>query len=200
VGADKRAKLEQGDGTGQLSGRSPLQAAALAVLLDQPGHGYDVAKRVNMRVGSPLEIQPKHIYGVLASLERVGVVRSHKESPSSPHGQTIFYPTELAERAWREWLVRPPQMTVVRKDIQTRLAFSSEADAPELLVALRGYRADLLEMIEKNAGVHAAPGASWGARVDGFTRAGADRRLKAELEWIEEICRELEAIISEQSR
>jgi hypothetical protein len=36
----------------RLEAKAPVKAAALAVLLEAPGHGYDVAQRINRRMGS----------------------------------------------------------------------------------------------------------------------------------------------------
>lgn len=196
--ADKRARPDADDEGGQLDGRSSLKAAVVAVLLERPGHGYDVAQRINLRAGSSVQIEPKHIYSVLGSLEKAGLVRSRRESDAGPQGKTIFHPTERAEGAWREWRARPPEVSEVRKDIQTRLAFSGEADAPELLRVLSRYRIDLLDEIEVNA-LAPASGRSWGGLVKGFLATAAGGHLQFELEWIEEVCEELEAIVREQS-
>lgn len=39
--------------------RSPIKAAALSVLLERPGHGYDVAQRINMRLGPSWQLEAK---------------------------------------------------------------------------------------------------------------------------------------------
>jgi DNA-binding PadR family transcriptional regulator len=198
MAADKRARLETDDEGGRLDGRSSLRAAVVAVLLERPGHGYDIAQRINLRAGSSVRIEPKHIYSVLGSLEKAGLVRSRMERDTEPHGKTIFHPTEWAERAWREWRAAPPEVSEVRKDIQTRLAFSSKADVPELLRGLSRYRIDLLDAIETNATEH-APGRSWGGLVKGLMATAVIRHLQSELKWIEEVCDELEAVVPEQS-
>jgi DNA-binding PadR family transcriptional regulator len=180
----------------RLDGRSPLRTAALAVLLEKPGHGYDVAHRINMRMGASWCLEAKHIYPVLEALEKAGLLRSEKD-PSDRRRRRIFYPTELAEQARREWLTTPTRVTIVREDIQARLAFSSEEEVPDLLRALEAYRADLLVAIEENA-VADVPTRSWLSRVMSFTRSGVDRRLMAELEWVGEVERELEEFLAER--
>ncbi len=150
-------------------------------------------------MGPSWQLRAKHIYPVLEGLERAGLLRSEKETPTAPRGRTIFYPTELAERARREWLTTPTRVTVVREDIQSRLAFSSEEEAPELLRALDRYREDLLQAIEENTVVH-APVMSWMGRVMSFTRAGVDHRLTAELEWVGEVRAEIAEIVAARSQ
>jgi len=198
--AAKKKTDDLGEGKPRLDGRSALKTAALAVLLERPGHGYDVAQRIKLRIGPSWQLEAKHIYRVLVSLEKAGLAWSAREGPAgSSWGRLIFHPTEKAQRARQEWLTSPARVTVVREDIQSRLAFSSEEEAPELLRALDQYRTDLLQAIEENAAVH-SPVTSWLGRVISFTRSGVDRRLNAEIEWVEEVHRELEGIVDERSR
>lgn len=194
--AKKKTTGDPDEGKALIDGSSPLRTAALAVLLEKPGHGYDVAHRINMRLGASWRLDAKHIYPVLRALERAGLLWSEKD-PSDRRGRRIFYPTELAEQARREWLTTPTRVTVVREDIQTRLAFSSEEEAPDLLRALAGYRDDLLMVAEENS-VSGVVTTSWLSRVMSFTRSGVDHRLMAELEWIGEVERELEEFLGEQ--
>src|SRR6202161_3433974 len=183
----------------QLEGKSPVKAAALAVLLEAPGHGYDVARRINRRMGNSWDVNEKHIYSILKQLERAGLVRSEEGSTQDPpYWRRVYHPTDRAEQARREWLATPPEMSFVRSDIHARFAFSSEADAPELLGALDRYRNDLLEAIEANAETE-TPRVSWLGRVISLSRLAVDQRLKPELEWIGEAHRELEGVIAERS-
>jgi DNA-binding PadR family transcriptional regulator len=194
--AEKKTNGDSEEGKVLLDGRSPLRTAVLAVLLEKPGHGYDVAHRINMRLGASWRLEAKHIYPVLEGLERAGLLRSERD-PTDRRKRRIFYPTESAEQARRKWLTTPTRVTVVREDIQTRLAFSSEEEAPDLLRALAGYRNDLLAAVEENS-VSDVLARSWLSRVMGFTRSGVDHRLMAELEWIGEVERELEEFLGER--
>jgi DNA-binding PadR family transcriptional regulator len=127
---------------GRLDGSAPIKAAVLAVLLEAPGHGYDVATRVNKRMGT-WAINPKHIYEPLKQLEKAGLVRFRREPIDEPPGfRKVFYPTEAARQARQDWFASRPALSVLRADIHARIAFSTEADAPELIRALAEYRAD----------------------------------------------------------
>jgi DNA-binding PadR family transcriptional regulator len=169
---------------GRLGGKSPVKAAVLAVLLEAPGHGYDVAQRVNQRMGT-WAVNPKHIYEPLKQLKNAGLVSSRKAPSSEPSGYTeVYYATEAAREARDKWFGSRPKMGVLRADIHTRIAFSTEEDAPALLRALADYRADLLEAIEENELTWAAPKGSWLAFVLDHLRAEVDKRCEAEIEWV----------------
>jgi DNA-binding PadR family transcriptional regulator len=181
----------------QIDGKSPVKAAVLAVLLDAPGHGYDVARRLNRRMGSSWTVRPKHIYSIIKQLEQDGLVTAmEQELDKPPFRRTVFHPTEYAEGARREWLAARPAGSFVRSDIHARIAFSSEQDIPELLRSLRERREDILGEIEENAATETARVCWLGVSMSLY-RSAVDKRLKAEMEWIGEACRELEAHLAD---
>ncbi len=183
-----------------VEGRSPVKAATLAVLLEGPTYGYEVAKRINRRMGSSWHVQQKHIYTVLKQLEDAGLVRSERRSiDDPPYWRRFYHPTEEAIRARREWLVTPPAGSVLRADIHARLAFSCDEDIPELLRALQEWRVELLGEIENNAATE-TPRVSWLGTIMSLYRSAVDKRLKAEVEWVGEACRTLEEVAAEQRR
>jgi DNA-binding PadR family transcriptional regulator len=181
-----------------VEGRSPIKAAALAVLLEGPTHGYEVAKRINRRMGASWHVQAKHIYPVLKQLEEAGLVRSEeREIDEPPYSRRVFHPTDIGEQARRDWLVTPPAASVLRADIHARLAFSSDEDIPELLRALNELRVDLIEEIEENAETE-TPRVSWLGTIMSLYRSAVDKRLNAEVEWVGEACRALEEVAADQ--
>jgi DNA-binding PadR family transcriptional regulator len=194
--ADSRRELPS---PGRLEGKAPVKAATLAVLLEAPGHGYDVAKRINRRMGS-WAVDPKHIYEPLKQLEKAGLVWSREEPIAGPPGfRKVYYPTEAAKQARLDWFGSPPAMSVLRADIHARVAFSDEEDAPALLRALGEYRTDLLEAIEENARAWAAPKGSWLGFVIGHLRDEVDKQCKAEIEWANGICKDLKEHLAGRS-
>lgn len=182
----------------RLDGSAPVRAAALAVLLEAPGHGYDVATRINRRMGT-LAINPKHIYGPLKQLEKDELVWSREEPCSgSPGYRRVYYPTEAAQRARLEWFGFHPAPSVTRVDIHARFAFSDEEDAPDLLRWLDEYRADLLEAIAENQLMWEAPKGSWLRFVLDHLRAEVDKQCKAEIEWANDMSAALKKRIGQE--
>jgi DNA-binding PadR family transcriptional regulator len=186
--ADRRTSKEVA-----LDGKSPIRAAVLAVLIEQPGHGWDVARRASRRMGSSWRVDPKHIYPYLERLEREGLVRSQKEQfERPPYVRDVYYPTAKGEEARQEWLAAPLTTGVMRTDLEVRLGFSTEQDIPDLLRALAERREEILEEIEENAASDTVR-VSYLATIINLQRSSVDKRLKAEMEWIEEARKELEA-------
>jgi DNA-binding PadR family transcriptional regulator len=193
--ADRRTSKEA-----TLDGKSPVRAAVLAVLIEAPGHGWDVARRASRRMGSSWRVEPRHVYPYLKQLEADGLVRSERESSKrSPYVRDVYYPTEKGEQARREWLATPPTTGIIRTDLQVRLAFSNEEDIPDLLRALAERRLDILEEIEENAASETAR-VSYVGTIISLQCSSVDKRLKAEVEWIDEAGRELEALREKRLR
>jgi DNA-binding PadR family transcriptional regulator len=193
--ADRKTSKEA-----SLAGKSPVSAAVLAVIIEQPSHGWDVARRAKRRLGSSWRVDPKHVYSHLERLEQEGLVRSKKESfERPPYLRDVYYPTTKGEQARREWLATPLTTGVIRTNLEVRLVFSTEEDIPDLLRALEERREEILEEIEENATSHAAR-VSYLATIINLQRSSVDKRLKAEMEWIEEATRELEALRDKRSR
>jgi DNA-binding PadR family transcriptional regulator len=147
-----------------------------------------VAQRIMRVMGPVFLFDQKHIYPVLARMVR--------DNLAVIDGQKIYSPTKKTEAEWQKWLMSPPELTVVREDIQVRLAFAQEKDAPELLRVLTEYQRTLLAVIDEN--VIDAPGRSWKGRKVRWIRAGVDQRLNAEHQWVTSICNELREFIADR--
>ncbi len=176
-----------------LDGKSPIRAAVLASLIESPGHGWDVARRANLRMGVSWRVEPKHIYSYLERLEADGLVRSEQKSfKRQPYVRDVYFPTEKGRQARRDWLATRPKSSVVRTDLNVRLAFSTEEDIPDVLRALQERRLDLLEEMEENAACETLR-FSYVGTIISLQCSAVEKRLRAEVEWIEEAKSELEA-------
>lgn len=176
--------------------RSPLRAVVLAVVLERPGHGYQIAAYLRWRLGPNWRIYAKHLYSVLESLEEDGLVRS-EEVPAkrgdrqSERDRIVYYPTPAAEQAREEWMQSPPVMGLLRPDIHARLIFSRPEEAPRLLEILDEYEQEVVEAMEANARVEAVP-ATWQGRMMSRTRAALARQFDGELISISEARQDIE--------
>jgi DNA-binding PadR family transcriptional regulator len=177
----------------RLDGKSPIRAAVLAALIEAPAHGWDVARRANLRMGSAWRVDARHIYPYLKQLEADGLVCSEQQTfERQPYVRDVYYPTEKGKQARRDWLATRPRTNVFRSELHVRLGFSTEEDIPDLLRALAERRLDILEEIEENAACE-TPRISYAGSIMSLQCSAVDKRLKAEMEWIDEACSELEA-------
>jgi DNA-binding PadR family transcriptional regulator len=183
-----------------LSGKSPIPAAVLAAVIEKPGHGWDVASRASRRIGSSWRIDRKHIYSYLDRLEERGLIRSqHERAGLKDELRDVYYPTKKGEEARRAWRAMPLRQGVTPTDLDVRLLFSTEEDIPDLLVRFDERAERILEEIE-DAEADETPHVSYLALVINAQRASVERRLRAELEWLEDTRRELELTRDRLSR
>lgn len=185
----------------RLDTKTPIKSAVLAVLLEGPGHGYDVWKRVTRHMGS-WDLDSKHIYEPLKQLERAGLVWSRqKPIPEPPGFRRIYFATEAAKQAREVWFGSPPATSALRADIHVRVAFSKEEDGPDLLRALGEYRADLLEVVEQDERMSwAAQRGSWAEFSLGSLRNRKDKQHRGEIEWINEFSEEIREKIAKRRK
>jgi DNA-binding PadR family transcriptional regulator len=167
-----------------MRGSSPLKGALLGLLLQRPGHGYDLANRLNRRLGPAWQIEAKSLYPMLQQLERASLVSSKRVAAHGPTGQRlVYFPTKRAADALTEWMATGAPAEPQRGELQAKLAVARAEDVPRLLAALEGHERHCLTLL--GAYSEQLPQArSWIALAMNLTRAATLARLRAELDWI----------------
>jgi len=167
-----------------MRGSSPLKGALLGLLLQRPGHGYDLANRLDRRLGPAWQIEAKGLYPMLQQLERAGLASSEEIACSGPTGRRIVYhPTYRAPSALTEWMVAGAAAEPVRAELQAKLAVARGEDIPRLLAALDCYERECQALVSASSEEFPRP-RSWAALAMVLTRAATLTRLRAELEWV----------------
>lgn len=183
--------IESGHGMGSSAetdiGQGParaLRGATLALIVERGGHGYELAHRLNRRLGPTWQIDPKQIYPILDQFEKVGLVTCTEEAtPGRPRqARFVYHATEQAPAALARWMRSPVSKEPLRADVLARLAVATPDDAPQLLHMLDEYEAEVLALIEA-AHEEEPPVRSWATLRLDVTRDHADAHLQAELAW-----------------
>jgi DNA-binding PadR family transcriptional regulator len=176
-----------------MRGSSPLKGAILGLVLERPGHGYDLGARLGARLGPSWAIDPKRLYRMLDQLERAGLISGVVESdPENPRLQrTVYSATELAPDALRMWLETLAPREPTRVEIQAKVAAAREQDVPQLRQALRQYERECLELLRQGSGAP-LPVRSWMGLVMDIVRDASDAQLRAEIEWAKRTRRRIE--------
>jgi DNA-binding PadR family transcriptional regulator len=167
-----------------MRGSSPLKGALLGLVLQRPGHGYDLANRLGRRLGPAWQIEAKSIYPMLQQLQRAGLVSSERVAHDGPTGQRVVYsPTDGAAAALTEWMSNGVSHEPLRAEVQAKLAVARGEDVPRLLDALDAHERDCLALLAASAEEFPPVGSFAGLAMT-LTRAAALTRLRAELEWV----------------
>jgi len=174
-------------------GRSrALRGATLALILERGGHGYELAHRLNRRLGPTWRIDPKQIYPILDELTSAGLAtcteEPNRDRPRQP--RMVYRATDRAPEALHRWLDSPVEKEPVRPDLLARIASATPGDVAGLLAALDDYEGDLLRLLEVND--EADPTVrSWATLLLSVVRAHTDAQLQGELRWLVEARRRI---------
>jgi DNA-binding PadR family transcriptional regulator len=158
-----------------------LKHAVLALVVERRGYGYDLAHRLEERVGPAWRLNPSAVYPAIDQLERAGLIAGAARPRDTRRTTRVVYSaTRAGVDALDEWLRTtdaPPEP--VRSDLHLRIAFARPGDRDALLEQLAVQEQacrELLGRYERSA----PPG------VSALTASGTLARLRAELAWLRE--------------
>lgn len=175
---------EVDDGVWMRGAAAPLKGALLGLVLERPGHGYDLANRLSMRLGPAWRLEANRVYRLLDDLERSGLV-SYEVQPSK-HGprqlRAVYHPTDRAQHALTRWMEKSGPREAARSGLQAKIAVAREEDAPRLLEALKRHERDCLEL-SQSMSPRVPQVRSWRSLVMDCARDAVDAQLKAEIDW-----------------
>lgn len=162
-----------------------LRGALLGLLLERPGHSYELANRLLVRLGETWRINPNDVYRLLKQLEDGGLASANEEPKRGNQRGThsVYYPTELTAEALTRWMETLLPRGPVRVGLQAKLAVAREEDAPRLLVALRQYEQECLELLKLTPAAPPNGRRSWKALFMDCTREAVDGQLRQEIAW-----------------
>jgi len=105
--------------------RNPAEFPVLGVLYNGPAHGYDLRSELKERLGEVWTLGPSHIYGVLAGLEKDGLVRHDRVDQETRPAKKVFKITDEGRLVFLAW-VRAPVMNVrdIRLEFLAKLHFT----------------------------------------------------------------------------
>ncbi len=174
-------------------GSTPLRGALLGLVLERPGHGGDLASRLQARLGEAWPIHGNDVYRLLEGLEAEGLLSCTPEPRRSGHRGThmVYRPTPLTSEALRDWMQTLAPREPARRAIEAKLAVAREQDLASLSGALRAHQSECLE-ISASIGPPEAQPRSWRALCRDCAREGAQRVLQAEIDWAEATIRRIE--------
>jgi len=177
---------------------SPLRASALepeyvvlGLLLQRPGHGYDLHLRLQTEFRTLWRIPQNQLYSILKRLETRGDILGEEHSSSAGPKRLHYKVTRRGHARFRRWLERPTPMSVraLRVAFLTRLEFArahDRATAIRLFDAQRQAVQDGLSRFKQLAADSAEAG-----KLDRLSLDLRIRQLETTLAWMENAQTEL---------
>ena len=135
-------KMDSSTAHAATANQSPLTGALLALLVQGPSHGYELASRLQRQLGSSWPIHGTSLYRMLKRMHKDGLIATEPAGESNP-GKIVYSPTDLAVPAVAAWMDSPLPPGDGQLQLQARMVVARREDLPRLLVALDGYEKEL---------------------------------------------------------
>jgi DNA-binding PadR family transcriptional regulator len=132
-------------------GRVSLRHAILAVLLDGPASGYDLAKRFDRSVANFWHATRQQIYAELERMQSASLVQAEVRHQQSRPDKHVFHVTDLARREIDEWIPLHSAPTAIKDEMLVRVQAAGAAQSPALLETLAVWRAERAVRLEQYA-------------------------------------------------
>lgn len=163
----------------------------LGLLLQQPGHGYDLHLRLQAEFRSLWRIPQNQLYSTLKRLEAQGDILGEERSPTGGRKKRHYKVTRRGRARFRRWLERPTPMSVraLRVAFLTRLTLAL-ADDQRLAARIFGTQRKALQGGVARLKQTAADQAHAG-KLDRLSMDLRIRQLETTLAWMEDARSEL---------
>jgi len=187
------AQLKDSPSNGRDHLNSVLKHATLAVLEEQPSHGYVILAKLEERIGDLCHFSHAQVYRVLTALEQRGLIAGRTEQVARRPARRVYVVTVAGREVLHRWLLEIPAQTMFfEDDFYLRLPFLTSLDAENrrsmLDRQLHRCRRHLAMLIERRQ-------SSAVADTDNVLRRlvldAAVRHSEADLEIVERCCAEL---------
>jgi DNA-binding PadR family transcriptional regulator len=172
--------------------------AVLGLVIERPGYGYDLARRLRERFGSS-GFAPTGVYSALDQLSAEGLVRSAgslaADSAERAAPRTVYEATGEGREQFDRWMLSTSSLAHVRDELNMKLALSRPCDLPALIELVRRQEEQCLARLEALKRVD-APAESPRPRSDGLAwpqvarllvRDAEARQLQARIEWLQRV-------------
>jgi DNA-binding PadR family transcriptional regulator len=168
------------------------------LLLQQPGHGYDLDRRLQSEFRALWHIPQNQLYALLRRLETSGDLIAEERTSSAGPPRRLYNVTRRGRARFRRWLERPTPMSVraLRVAFPTRLAF---ALAHDRATAIRLFDTQRQALQDGLSGFKQLAADSAGAsKLDRLSSDLRIRELDTVLDWMENVQTELGLLPSGQ--
>ncbi len=161
-----------------------MRGVLLALLLERPGHGGDLASRLSARLGETWRVDTNDVYRLLDQLEQTGLAIAREEPVRSGERRSrlVYHPTDETREALTLWMQIVVPREPVRLGLQAKLSVAREQDAPYLLAALDAYERECLALAGQVDEPHSRA-SSWAALCLECSRGAVRAQLRTEADW-----------------
>jgi DNA-binding PadR family transcriptional regulator len=164
--------------------------AVLGLVIERPGYGYDLARRLEARFGSS-GFAPTGVYSALDQLSSEALVRSVGSRPGAVNERaaprTIYEATPKGIDYFEEWMLGSSSPAPIRDELYMKIALSKPHNLARLIELARTQEEDCLARLEDLKGPAHSRGAlrAWSDVAVLLVRDAEIRQLQARIEWLQ---------------
>ncbi len=160
-----------------------MRHAVLALLADEPAHGYEIKRALEERFGTVIApLNAGQVYTTLQRLQRDRLVAGDAVAQSGRPDKRVYRLTIAGWEALQEWLGAASAPTRLRDDFFMKLVLAHAtglADPAELIARQRAAYLRSLGELERVLAAGGAGGAT------ALVVEGAALHLEADLKWLD---------------
>lgn len=190
--ARKRPSMASGDAARSTEDvRSPVPWLVLALLIEQPSHGYELSRRYDERFGEFAALSVPRVYAALDRLRDSGmiepIVLNNSEPTRKQHLMRRSYSaTAAGEQAYRTWVAERMREDPGRSQLLARIASSGALGLDAVLDVIDRYEracVEELRALPTPADPLDAEGGDLQQLADFLVNDQQRRELRARYEW-----------------
>jgi len=165
--------------------------AVLGLVIERPGYGYDLARRLHERFGSS-SFAPTGVYSALDQLSSEALVRSAgcrtggESERAAP--RTIYEATPEGVERFEQWMLDASALAPVRDELHMKMALSKPHNLKRLIELAEAQEEDCLARLQGLKRQSALPGATpteWSDVAALLVRDAEIKQLQARMEWLQ---------------
>jgi DNA-binding PadR family transcriptional regulator len=126
-----------------------LEHAILVSLLEQPGSGYELARRFDRSIGRFWTATHQQIYRVLRRMEADGWVAGQEIAQDGRPDKKVWSGTAAGRRVLVDWLHEPVEPETVRHELAVKIRAAAFDDPSALVPEVERHRAEHAALLER---------------------------------------------------
>ncbi|MDO8188763.1 PadR family transcriptional regulator [Conexibacter sp. JD483] len=181
-----------------------MKYAVLGMLIERRGYGYDLANRLQRRLGPGFRAAYGAVYVSLDQLAKEELVAESKRVQVGRQVKVYYAATPAGEERFRAWMREAPSREPLRGELYLKLAVAQGADLSLLRDELERLERECLRDIEAQTALIAARdggGADvrWEEAVRWLADSAVIERLHSDLRWIRMAVRTVASVTDDGS-
>jgi DNA-binding PadR family transcriptional regulator len=179
--------------------------AVLGLVIERPGYGYDLARRLEERFGSS-GFAPTGVYSALDQLSSEDLVRSAgcrgETTNERAAPRTIYEATPKGVDRFEEWMLGSSSLAPVRDELYMKIALSKPHNLGRLIELTRAQEEDCLARLQdlKRCPPRTREGVrAWSEVAVLLVRDAEVKQLQARVEWLQKARTIMDKLVSQAS-